>query len=209
MKRAFIIMAAAAALFATSCKNDEVKTEMHEYVDLGLSVKWTTCNVGVANPWDYGDYFAWGETSPKTNYVWATYAYGTSSSNLTKYSNTDNKTVLDMADDAARANWGGSWRMPTQSELNELVNSCTWTWTTQNGVSGYSVSRNGYTGSIFLPAASFFDGTFRYASGGFYCSATRGSGNAGTVRCLNFGNGYRCEYSGSRCFGFTVRPVCD
>ena len=130
------------------------------YVDLGLSVKWATCNVGATTPEGYGDYFAWGETSPKNDYSWSTYKYCKGSeTTLTKYNTNssngtvDNKTTLDLSDDAARANWGGKWRMPTQAEQEELINNCTWTKTTQNGVNGYKVTSKTNGNSIFLPAA--------------------------------------------------------
>lgn len=114
----------------------------HEYVDLGLSVKWATCNVGARKPEDYGDFFAWGETKPKRDYYDSNYSY------------TANPSTLPMSADAARVNWGGSWRMPTEAELNDLRTKCTWTWTTQNGVNGFLVKRNG--NSIFLPAAGYY-----------------------------------------------------
>jgi hypothetical protein len=124
-----------------------------EYVDLGLSVKWATFNVGASKPEDYGDYFAWGETEPKEEYTWATYKWGTSGK-LTKYNTTDGKTILDPEDDAAYVNWGDKWRMPTDAERDELVENCTWTWTTQNSINGYKVTGpNG--NSIFLPAGGY------------------------------------------------------
>lgn len=139
-----------------------------EYVDLGLSVKWATTNVGASSPEEYGAYFAWGEYNNKDDYDWTTYrhCYGTSST-LTKYCNksssgyngyTDSKTVLDPEDDMAHANWGGDWRTPTAAEWTELMDSenCTWTWTSRNDVYGYEVTskKPGFTGnSIFLPAA--------------------------------------------------------
>ncbi len=133
----------------------------HDYVDLGLSVKWATCNVGATKPEEYGDYFAWGETTSKTTYNWSTYKWCNGSYNtMTKYCDTwaygyvDYKTVLDSEDDAASVNMGGSWRMPTKKELEELIDECTWTWTTLNGVNGYHVEGpNG--NSIFLPAAGY------------------------------------------------------
>ena len=139
-------------------------TDCMEAVDLGLSVLWATCNVGASAPEDYGDYFAWGETKPKEIYDWSTYKYckGTSKT-ITKYCNnssygyngfTDNKIVLDPEDDAATANWGGPWRMPTDAECIELCNNCKWRLSIQNGVQGYKVTgTNG--NSIFLPAAGF------------------------------------------------------
>ncbi|MDY4512785.1 MAG: hypothetical protein SPE10_04975, partial [Paludibacteraceae bacterium] len=126
-------------------------TNGHEWVDLGLpsGLKWATCNVGATKPEEYGNYFAWGETEPNTTYDWNTYKWATATwdatdefwdlATLTKYntdsdySTVDNKTVLELADDAARANWGGAWRMPTDAEWTELRENCTWTWITKNG----------------------------------------------------------------------------
>ena len=133
------------------------KSNGHEYVDLGLSVKWAACNVGATTPQGYGYYFAWGETTTKSTYNWSTY----SDRILTKYKNElGGKTVLDPEDDAAHVNWGGSWRIPTLAEWQELLDNCTWTWTTQNGINGYMVTSNkaGYTDKfIFLPAAGYRD----------------------------------------------------
>ena len=124
-------------------------TNKHEAIDLGLSVKWATCNVGAENPQDYGDYFAWGETEPKDDYDWPTYKWCNGSYNTqTKYNTNsyygtvDNRTTLEPADDAATVNWGGSWRTPTFNEQEELRDKCYWEWTTNyNGkeVSGYIV----------------------------------------------------------------------
>ena len=121
----------------------------HEYVDLGISVKWATCNVGADNPWDYGDYFAWGETEPKSNYSWLTYKWcNGSKTTQTKYNTysgngtVDNKKILEPADDAATANWHGAWRMPTYQEQKALCDSCYWEWTmdyNSKGVAGYIV----------------------------------------------------------------------
>ena len=140
----------------------------HEYVDLGLSVKWATCNVGATTPDGLGDYFAWGEVEPKDYYGWSTYKYGSDENQLTKYcfksdygtfgkdGFVDLRSVLWPEDDAASVNWGGKWRTPTAEEIDELYNNCTWTWTTQNNMAGYLVTSKikGYTDrSIFLPAA--------------------------------------------------------
>ena len=138
----------------------------HEYVDLGLpsGLKWATCNVGATTPEEYGDYFAWGEVKPKTTYNLDTYKYY-DGSNFTKYTGSD-KTVLDPEDDAATANWGGAWRMPTKAEQDELRTKCKWDWTTQNGVNGYKVTGpNG--NSIFLPAAGWMDEGTLYDAGSF------------------------------------------
>jgi len=138
----------------------------HVYVDLGLpsGLLWATCNVGADSPEDYGDYFAWGETQPKDYYDWSTYQYCMGSFNtLTKYCNnsnngyngfTDNLTTLLPEDDAATANWGSDWRMPTNEEWQELYNNTTVTWMTQNGVNGrLFTASNG--NSLFLPAAGY------------------------------------------------------
>ena len=151
-----------------------VKEPVMEYVDLGLSVKWATCNVGAGSPEDYGNYYAWGEIEPKSYYSWENYRFrasGDSYENLkfSKYNNSistdgtaDNKNTLDPEDDVAHVKWGGNWRMPTQSEQQELLDNCTWTWTTQNGVEGFKVSSNksGYKDRyIFLPIVGFWIGT--------------------------------------------------
>ena len=136
------------------------------YVDLGLpsGLLWATCNVGAETPEEYGDYFAWGETTPKDDYTWSNYQHCNGSRNaLTKYCNnascgyegfTDNLTTLMPEDDAATANWGNGWRMPTKEEFEELYNNTTYTWTQQNGVNGkLFTASNG--NSLFLPAAGY------------------------------------------------------
>lgn len=133
----------------------------HAYVDLGLSVKWATCNIGASRPEEYGSYFSWGEIEPKdvNQYNWGGYKWCSGAENsLTKYNTNsyygtvDNKKRLDKEDDAAYVTLGGNWRMPTKEELDELVNNCTWIATTQNGTDGYNVvGSNG--NSVFLPAA--------------------------------------------------------
>ena len=196
--------------------------KVYEYVDLGLSVKWATCNVGATKPEEYGDYFAWGETEPKSTYDWSTYKYSNGSAmSVTKYctdsyfGTVDNKTTLDLSDDAARANWGGSWRMPTDAELTELREQCTWTWTTQNGIYGYKVTskKSGYTNkSIFLPAAGCrYDSSLDYAgSGGSYWSSSLGSEYpTGAWRVVFDSDNYVIRHSSGRDHGFSVRPVCQ
>lgn len=158
--KTFAALCCMAAAFAACEKNDVEPTagdaNGHEYVDLGLSVKWATCNIGATTPEDYGDYFAWGETNTKSTYSLDTYTY------------TDNKPVLDPENDAARINWGGSWRMPTDAEWQELRDNCTWTWTTLNGINGYEVKgSNG--NAIFLPAAGFRSSNNVFYTGHYGC----------------------------------------
>ena len=189
-----------------------------EYVDLGLSVKWATCNVGASAPEEYGDYFAWGEVVPKTTYNWSTYKYCKgSSSTLTKYCNnssygnngfTDNKTVLDLEDDAATVNWGGEWRMPTDAEMTELREKCTWTWTTQNGVKGYKVvGPNG--NSIFLPAAGYMRNSDLTDAGsyGYDWSSSLRSDNPSFAYGVYFNSDIVYWHYNKRYYGRSVRPV--
>ena len=200
------------------------KHKGHEYVDLGLSVKWATCNVGAESPEEYGDYFAWGEVESKTTYDWSTYKYGSDYNQLTKYCNdsdlgyngfTDNKTVLDPEDDAATVNWGGKWRMPTVEEQEELKDNCTWTLTTKQGIKGYKLTSkiDGYTDcSIFLPIAGYMGRTGLYDTKcGYYWGSSLyvyggASFWAGSLGLLSDGRIW------SHCFldrymGYLVRPV--
>ena len=190
--------------------------KVYEAVDLGLSVRWATMNVGANSPEEYGDYFAWGETTPKETYSWETYTWCKGSQyTLTKYcSNSgygtvDNKTVLDPEDDAAHVNWGGTWRMPTQAEQDELRNKCTWRWTTQNGVDGRLVTGpNG--NSIFLPAAGCrYDSSLSSAgSYGFYWSSSLNSGSPTDGWYLYFNSRDFLMFYNYRYDGQSVRAVC-
>ncbi|MDO5342668.1 MAG: hypothetical protein Q4F69_09490 [Bacteroidia bacterium] len=189
----------------------------HEYVDLGLpsGLLWATCNVGADSPEEYGDYFAWGETVTKDIYDWETYRWcNGSGSSLTKYCTSedhgtvDNKTVLELADDVAHVNWGGSWRIPTYDEMDELKTECSWEQTTQAGMYGFKVTgSNG--NSIFLPAAGcylegdIYDAGFRgnYWSGSLYTKHPNGAYR------LHFYSGGNFLYNNSRHYGMSVRPV--
>lgn len=197
-----------------------------EYVDLGLSVNWATCNVGTANPWERGDYYAWGEIEPKDVYSDSTYKWCVGSIKiLTKYNNqsrygpvVDNKTDLDPEDDVAHVKWGGSWRMPTVAELVELRDNCTWTWyssdnTEFNGVAGYKVTSRieGYTDRfIFLPAAGCRDRTRLNGVGdsGLYWSSSLSADNPRDAYVLDFSSNYVFTYNYNRNLGFSMRPVC-
>ena len=136
----------------TSQSKQEKQTVQHEYVDLGLSVKWATCNVGASKPEDYGNKYAWGETKTKTEYT---------KSNSTTHGKYMKDIKGDAQYDAATANWGDNWRMPTGEEFKELINKCTWTYTTQDGKSGYKVTGpNG--NSIFLSGTDYWSGSTNY-----------------------------------------------
>ena len=206
-------------IYINNCDPEGSEVGTHEYVDLGLpsGLKWATCNVGANAPEEYGYYFAWGEVEPKTTYDWSTYKYGTNWDQLTKYCNdsyygkdgfTDSKTVLDPEDDAATANWGGAWRMPTKEEQDELREKCTWTWTTQNGVNGYKVTGpNG--NSIFLPAAGYMRSSDLLSAGsnGYYWSSSLITGSPSYAYGVSFFSDYVDWYSKHRSCGQSVRPV--
>ena len=182
-----------------------------EYVDLGLSVKWATCNVGATTPEEYGDYFAWGETTTKANYSSSNSpTYGLSNSKLLSQGYIDSEGNLTAQYDAARANWGGTWRMPTRKELNELNTQCTWTWTTQNSVNGYKVT--GPSGaSIFLPAAGYRNGSSLSRAGysGYYWSSTPYGNRDDYAYYLDFSSSSLYMYYDYRNYGLSVRPVIE
>ena len=188
----------------------------YEYVDLGLSVKWATFNVGATKPEEYGGYYAWGETEEKEDYSWSTYKWcNGSSTTMTKYctncynGTVDNKAILDPEDDVAHVKWGGNWRMPTGAEQGELRNNCTWTWTTHNGVKGYKVTSKSNGNSIFLPAAGYRVGTglsYSGSSGRYWSSSLYGSDSSGAFYLYFSSGGYGWSYGG-RYYGFSVRPV--
>ena len=166
----------------------------HEYIDLGLpsGTLWATTNVGASVPEEYGDYFAWGETTPKDVYDWSTYQWCMGSyTKMTKYCTesyygyngfVDNKTELDPEDDAAYVNWGPEWRMPSKAQIQELYNNCTSQWITRNGVNGRLFTSNINGASLFLPAA-----------GGWWDSDLGGAGTCGYCwsRTLNSSYPYR------------------
>ena len=180
------------------------------YVDLGLSVKWATCNVGATSPEEYGDYFAWGETSTKETYDYDNCpTYGLSTSELQSQGYIDSEGNLTSQYDAATANWGGNWRMPTYDELNELKTKCTWEWINTNDFKGYKVTGpNG--NSIFLPPAGYrFGSSLFYAgSDGNYLSSTPGDGN-GSAYGLGFFSGFHNMGNGYRNRGQSVRPILE
>ena len=194
----------------------------HDFVDLGLpsGTLWATMNVGAEAPEDYGDYFAWGETEEKDSYDWSTYKWCNGSSNtLTKYCTNssfgyngfvDNKTELDPEDDAATANWGSGWRMPSLTQIQELIANCTSEWTTRNGVKGRLFTSNINGASLFLPAAGFrWDGELDYAgSWGGYWSRTLDSIGPVVAYSLDFSSGnVGWGYNSYRYSGNSVRAV--
>ena len=193
----------------------------HEYVDLGLpsGTKWATCNVGSSTPEGYGDYFAWGETSIKTKYNLENYRYMYTDNSgnylyVTKYNTNseygavDNLTVLQPGDDAATAQWGSGWQIPTKAQWEELILNTTNIWTTKNGVNGrLFTSSNG--GSLFLPAAGCHHGNGVHDTPyhGYYWSSSLYTDDSEYAWEFYFNsNSYMVKYF-FRIEGFPVRAV--
>ena len=200
-----------------------VRVKPHESVDLGLpsGTLWATCNVGASDPEEYGYYFAWGETTTKSEYLWENYKYGEGSYNtITKYCSdsdfgyngfTDTLTELLPEDDAATANWGNGWQMPSFEQCMELTNSSytTTEWTTQDGVYGRKITSRSNGNSIFLPAAGYCYGNLsKVDTYGYYWSRSLSSNGSYGVNYLLFGSGdVDTYYDTSRNNGYSVRPV--
>lgn len=202
-----------------------------ECVDLGLSVKWASCNVGAQRPEDFGDYYAWGETDPKSIYHISNYKWRefwpmkiTKYNNNSEYGPIDNKFTLDMEDDVAHVKWGGNWRMATLDEWGELFENCTWKWYDEGnsefgGVAGYKIisKKEGFSGRyIFLPAAGScysrdIDEPGRpedIGKRGCYWTSSLDEENSGSACDITFISEYGCNSDRSRIFGHSVRPVC-
>ena len=219
------------------CKDDLLKPYYnpydpyngYEYVDLGLSVKWAKCNIGATKEEEYGLYFQWGDTQGYTNsqvgnsegqkyFGSPDYKYsnngGHTAADMTKYNRTDGKTVLEASDDAATANMGGSWRMPTEAEFNELITTVNTTseWTTVNGVYGFKFTskKSGYTDKyVFFPAAGrCYSGKLDGKGGyGFVWSSTLKSSDTINGKNLYFYNGNKYVRNEERQIGCPVRGV--
>ena len=200
------------------------KNNGHEFVDLGLSVKWATCNVGASSPEEYGSYFAWGETCPKIDYSWENLKYCIDiadiycdkEDNFSKYNKNadgirDNKSLLDLDDDAAHINWGGSWRMPSNAEFNELINDCFWAWTSMNGKKGYQITSESNGNSIFLPAAGMFIRTSvekEGTQGNYWSKSLKKDSDSRYAEDFIFVSRNHCMWAEPRWLGLSVRPVC-
>ncbi len=217
----FFLMALAVMCFVTvgngkvNESEDKAQTpDGVEAVDLGLSVKWANMNVGAKKSSGYGTYFAWGEILPKEYYSWNTYAWSKGDSQfLTKYSTTDHRFQLVPADDAAHANWGGNWRMPTVDEYEELIANCKWEWTTKDGVNGYKVTSKKTGKSIFLPITGcrfYADTQFRGITG-IYWTSSLYTANPNKAWCLEFNvsdiSVYYGNLSSNRFSGRCIRAV--
>ncbi len=207
--------------------------EPAEAVDLGLpsGLKWASYNIGASKPEEYGDYFAWGETKPyytpghaydnpctnwregkEVGYYWPSYFDSTDGGSTTfDIYATDKETTLLPEHDAATANWGGSWRMPTWDEERELVTECDWEWTEVNGVNGYKVSSKSNSSKyIFLPAAGYRGFSTFYDAGlkGFYALSTLYTyASVGSFYFHFDKDVVKGDYD-SRIIGESIRAVC-
>ena len=228
---------AAAALLLFSCtpveinpggntpEGDSPDDKPLEAIDLGLSVKWASLNLGASKPEDIGSYYAWGETKPKSNYSFRTYKWCVDYNKLTKYCHSawgnfwagsgrpDNKVVLDAEDDVAHVVLGEKWRMPTDAEWTELRTKCAWKWVTNyngTGVNGSLVTASNGN-SLFLPAAGYrFDTSLSHAgSEGNYWSSSLATVDPFNVCYVIFSLGvvYRSYFT--RYDGLSVRPVSE
>lgn len=179
-----------------TAKEEKMEHNGHEYVDLGLpsGTLWATYNVGASSPEGYGYYYAWGETPPKATYIESNYTY------------LDNPTRLPLESDAAYVNWGGKWRMPNVTELHELIDNCTWTITSVNGISGYEVVSKYNDASLFLPYAGFYNvsGLSFVGKNGRYCTSSIISSGFYALSIINSGVSV-CN--STRQGGYSVRPV--
>lgn len=175
--------------------------DTHGWVDLGLSVKWAKCNIGAAKPEDYGDYFAWGETTPKSSYYSDTSkTYGKHIGNI----------KCNPQYDAARANWGGTWRLPTWAECQELRDQCVWEWDSQGGHSGSRVTSKINGNSIFLPASGWRFGPLVCLIGRLSCywGATPDPTDD-HFACYFYSDSSRFGVGWYfRHYGYPIRPVC-
>ena len=174
----------------------------HEYVDLGLpsGTLWATCNVGASEPEEYGDYFAWGETSAKSRYTGSNYTYH-------NYPQT-----LPLVKDVANRYWGHGWRMPTKEEQDELRNSSytTWIWTLRDGINGYKITSKLNGNSIFLPAAGRrIDSVLEYEGNlGYYWSSSS-KNKLGEAYYLSLSS-RALDWYYTGCYkGLSVRPVLN
>lgn len=226
-----------AGRFIRPVRNEHAPTEGPQAVDLGLTVKWASYNIGAETPEGYGDYYAWGELSPHyqdgyanedpqahwksealAGYRWTHYSLCNGDGyTMTKYctNNTygsvDGRSVLLSTDDVARQTLGGTWRMPTKAEWQELFDNCTWLWTTRDGVEGNLVTSNvpGYeSASIFLPATGVYSsnkflGLHTYGS---YWASTLHENYSSGAHCISAGEIKKISYE-SRCHGLSVRAV--
>lgn len=190
----------------------------HIWIDMGLpsGIKWASTNIGANLPQDEGNYYAWSETTLKTDFRWANYLHGTNQNSLTKYDNSDGLLTLEGKDDIVSNAWGGTWHMPTKEEWGELQEHCIWTWTddyNKTGVAGYVVASKSGNASLFLPAAGCRYATQINEKGvhGYYWSSSLFNATSywGSAYQLQFIQSYvKSDWNHTRYYGSSVRGVC-
>lgn len=181
----------------------------HEYVDLGTSVKWATCNIGASAPEQSGDFYSFAESETKIDYSINNYSHHFTTPYTDEYGNKGIKyNFYTSTFDICKYLWGNNWRLPTQKEIKELCEKCQWKWTSLNGIYGYEVKgQNG--NSIFLPASGYYDGQKLEQAGikGCYMATDSDKGLSGWSSSLCF---YKESHStdSNPCWkGYTVRAV--
>ncbi len=180
-----------------SIKAPDPTVSAGQVVDLGLSVYWASCNLGAEKPEEYGDYYAWGETKPKSSYTKDNYSYYNAST--TQYIDIGND-ISGTQYDAATANLGSDWRIPTNEEMGELIKKCTWEWTQISEINGYKVTGpNG--NSIFLPANGYSLGAQNKENR--YWTASNYKYLYGQANKMPYLSSYK-DYPYT---GFSIRPV--
>ena len=197
-------------------KSFKTKKELGEEVDLGLSVNWRGWNVGATKAEEYGNYFAWGETEQKEEYTWQTYFENPYDENDYWVGCATTTDITGSDKDAATVVLGEKWRTPTSEEMKELMDNCTWKWTTMNEVNGYMVESNvaGYEGNyIFLPAAGNYDkkDVKNKGSYGGYCTSTplSSESKAAAYNLYFYGETILSTQNSNRYTGRSIRPVCE
>lgn len=221
MNKLFISLIAFIVLNMISCSSDDNDNNSssnkkveglcpdshHPHViDMGKAGKWACCNVGASAPWEYGGYYAWGETEEKDNYDWSTYIHCDGSESTCHNIGSD---ISGTKYDVAHVKWGGNWRMPSYAECKLLENNCTYEWITINGISGgLFTSTNG--NAIFLPAAGHrWNDTTDFGDHVFYMSSTPHPSYSIRACSLYFRSGYAGTSYIYRCDGHSVRPVTE
>ena len=194
------------------------KEQNHEYVDMGLSVKWATSNIGVEKQENNGNYYAWGAVQNKPPYDKESYIWWNSETeSYTKYfvsselGEGDNKMVLDSEDDIASLLWKGAWRIPTKEEWDKLKTECEWIWTEMSGVKGYVVINKSRDNYIFLPATGYYfeNSTHLIGQAGYYWANSLKSGSSEDASYFYFYSDRLLSGYHERYAGHTVRAVID
>lgn len=210
---------------SNTAKETKTIVDGHEFVDLGLpsGIKWATCNIGATKPFEFGDHFAWGETTKKTDYSWSTYKWCenktvvnfniptdfTKYNNSSKYGIVDDKKVLEPEDDAATVNWGSSWRMPSYEEFEEMYTGCQWEHDydyegTKVFVYVGTSKKNG--NKIIIPYSGEYEKTQYNSLYTSFWTSTYFENAPYIGRCFLFYEPY-LGYSGERCYGKNIRAV--